>query len=231
MRIFADDRKNSTAWMEDRARALERQYTEFKAAAARLYQFQTDFLQTRGVGTGLGSAQSAKNWAERWKYNVPLNRFMGDKGAGGAKRGFANQNSTIRNARGSGRDIVNPVDNIINNVVRMVNAATRNNVAVQIAKVAQSKGGMADFLEKVPAPLKQKSFDAAALKEKLSDALNEGMMQGTIHADDASFSQDMIDGIDDILIQYGRGVAHGDVVTVLRDGKPEYRKESGAGAV
>lgn len=224
MRIFADDRKNSTAWMEDRAQALEQQYPEFKAAAARLYQFQTDFLQTWGVGTGLVSAQSAKSWAERWKYYVPLNRFMGDRGAGGARRGFANQNSTIRKAYGSGRDIVNPVDNIINNVVRMVNAATRNNVAVQITKVAQSKGGMADFLEKVPAPLKQKTFDAAALKGKLSDALDEGMMQGTIHADDASFAQDIIDGIDDLLIQYGRGVAHGDVVTVLRNGKPEYWK-------
>jgi hypothetical protein len=224
MRIFADDRKNSTVWMEDRAQALEQQYPKFKAAAARLYQFQTDFLQTWGVGTGLISAQSAKNWAERWKYYVPLNRFMGDKGAGGAKRGFANQNSTIRKAYGSGRDIVNPVDNIINNVVRMVNAATRNNVVVQITKVAQSKGGMADFLEKVPAPLKQKTFDAAALKGKLSDALDEGMMQGTIHADDASFAQDVIDSIDDLLIQYGRGVAHGDVVTVLRGGKPEYWK-------
>ncbi|MET0016478.1 LPD38 domain-containing protein [Oscillibacter sp.] len=224
MRIFADDRKNSTAWMEDRAQALEKQYPEFKAAAARLYQFQTDFLQTWGVGTGLVSSQSAKNWAERWKYYVPLNRFMGDRGAGGAKRGFANQNSTIRKAYGSGRDIVNPVDNIINNVVRMVNAATRNNVAAQMTKVAQSKGGMADFLEKVPAPLKQKTFDATTLKEKLSDALDEGMMQGTIHADDASFAQDIIDGIDDLLIQYGRGVAHGDVVTVLRGGKPEYWK-------
>lgn len=224
MRIFADDRKNSTAWMEDRAQALEQQYPEFKAAAARLYQFQTDFLQTWGVGTGLVSPQSAKNWAERWKYYVPLNRFMGDRGAGGARRGFANQNSTIRKAYGSGRDIVSPVDNIISNVVRMVNAATRNNVAVQITKVAQSKGGMADFLEKVPAPLKQKTFDAAPLKEKLSNALDEGMMQGTIHADDASFAQDIIDGIDDLLIQYGRGIAHGDVVTVLRGGKPEYWK-------
>lgn len=224
MRIFADDRKNSTAWMEDRAQTLVRQYPEFKAAAARLYQFQTDFLQTWGVGSGLVSAQSTKNWAERWKYYVPLNRFMGDRGAGGAKRGFANQNSTIRKAYGSGRDIVNPVDNIIGNVVRMVNAATRNNVVVQITKVAQSKGGMADFLEKVPAPLKQKTFDATTLKGKLSDALDEGMMQGTIHADDASFAQDMIDGIDDLLIQYGRGVAHGDVVTVLRGGKPEYWK-------
>ena len=224
MRIFADDRKNSTSWMEDRAQALEQQYPEFKSAAKRLYQFQTDFLQTWGVRTGLVSTQSAENWSKRWKYYVPLNRFMGDKGAGGAKRGFANQTSTIRKAYGSGRDIVNPVDNIIGNVVRMVNAATRNNVAVQITNVAQNNGGMADFVEKVPSPLKQKAFDASNLKSKLSEALDEGMMNGSIHADDASFAQDIIDGIDDILIQYGRGVAHGDVVTVLRDGKPEYWK-------
>ena len=119
MRIFADDRKNSTAWMQNRQAQLEQQYPEFKEISERLYQFQADFLKTWGVDTGLVSKQSADEWAKRWKFYVPFNRAVSREKRGiGAKRGFANQNSTIKQARGSGLDIVHPVDNIINKIGR-----------------------------------------------------------------------------------------------------------------
>ena len=46
MRIFADDRKNSSAFMNKRAEELEQQYPQFAEAAKRFYKFIDDFYRT-----------------------------------------------------------------------------------------------------------------------------------------------------------------------------------------
>ena len=219
LRVFADDRKNSTTWMEGRQAALEEQYPAFKEAADRLYQFESDFLRTWGVETGLVSGKSADEWEERWKYYVPFNRAM-DKQRAGAKKGYANQSSGIKKAIGSGLDIVHPVDNIVFNVTRMVNAGVRNNVMKELTSAAQRSGGMADFLEKVPMPLQRKSYDATKLKGGLKQSIEESSMS----QEDKDAAFDIVENIDDILYQYGRGKAGGDVVTVMKGGKLEYWK-------
>jgi hypothetical protein len=223
MRIFADDRKNSTQWMEIRQEELEDEYPAFKEASERLYQFQRDFLNVWGVSTGLVSAQSATEWGKRWAYYVPFNRKI-DRVGSGIRKGYANQTSTIHKAHGSGLDLIHPVDNIINNVVKMVNAGIRNGVMTDITKAAQKSGGMAEFLEKVPAPVQVKRFNSSDLKKSLTGAIDDSVEAGRMTGDNASAAYDIVENIDDILVQYGRGKAFGDVVTVLKNGKPEFWK-------
>lgn len=221
MRIFADDRKNSTQWMNARQAELEAQYPQFAEISDRLYQFQKDFLATWGVATGLVSQESADEWADRWAYYVPFNRAVSeDKRGGGAKRGFANQNSTIKKARGSGLEIIHPVDNIINNIVRMVNAGVRNNVMRAITDAAQTMGADAAFLEQVPAPLTRTAFSMAGVKQDLTAMLEESSLTDI----DKAQAQNIVGTLDNILYQYGRGKAHGDTITVLKGGKPEFWK-------
>lgn len=221
MRIFADDRKNSSAWMENRQAQLEAQYPQFKEISERLYQFQKEFLQTWGVGTGLVSAQSADDWADRWQYYVPFNRAVSPERRGqGAKRGFANQTSTIKQAHGSGLDIVHPVDNIVANIVKMVNAGVRNNVMRRITDEAQRLGIDASFLEKVPTPVVRKGFDMTGVKAQLTDWIEESGMQPAGKQE----AEGIISSLDDVLYQYGRGKAHGDVITVLKGGNQEFWK-------
>ena len=221
MRIFADDRKNSSAWMENRQAQLEAQYPQFKEISQRLYEFQKEFLQTWGVGTGLVSTQSAEDWADRWQYYVPFNRAVSPERRGqGAKRGFANQTSTIKQAHGSGLDIVHPVDNIVANIVKMVNAGVRNNVMRRITDEAQRLGIDASFLEKVPTPVVRKGFDMTGVKTQLTDWIEQSSMQ----LDGKQQAEGIISSLDDVLYQYGRGKAHGDVITVLKGGNQEFWK-------
>ena len=221
MRIFADDRKNSKEFMDRRAMELEQQHPEFKEAADRLYQFQRDCRQAWLVDTGLISADTAEQWDKRWQYYVPLNRAVSMKSRGiGAKRGFANQKSPIKKARGSGLDIIHPVDNIINNIVLMVNAGVRNNVMRKITDEAERLGADASLLEHVPTPMKREQFRAADLKEALKDTVDNSEMT----AEDKMFMLDTIGSISDVLEQFSRGKAYGDVITVMKDGKPEFWK-------
>lgn len=221
MRVFADDRKNSAEFMERRAAALEQQYPKFKEAADRLYQFERDLRQVWGVDTGLISEQTAKDWDERWKYYVPFNRAVSVERRGvGAKRGFANQKNPIKKAHGSGLDIVHPVDNIINNIVLMVNAGVRNNVMRKITDEARRLGADASLLEPVPTPMKKDLFRAVDLKKELSDTVDQSGMT----AEDKMFMLDTIGNISNVLEQFSRGKAYGDVVTVMRGGEPEFWK-------
>ena len=170
MMIFADPRKNNASFMDKRVAEIENSHPEFKEAADKLYEFQKQFLKTWAVDTGLLPAEVAEAWAKRWSFYVPLNRAVGKTGTIGAKRGYANQNSTVKKAIGSGLDIVHPVDNIISNIVKMVNAGVRNNVMLEITSQAESLGADAMFLEKVPTPMKKKAADLTGVKAKLHDA-------------------------------------------------------------
>ena len=221
MRIFADDRKNSAFWMQQRQSELETMHPEFADAAERLDAFQRNVLQAWGVETGLVSEESAHKWAERWEHYVPLNRAIDKQNANGAKRGFANQTSTIHKARGSGADIIHPVDNIINNTVKMINAGIRNGVMLDIRNAALRTEGLGSFIEKAPTPTKIERFNTFELKETLVDAF---MDAGFTEAD-TNTALNVVANIDDFLLQFKHGVKpNGNMITVLVDGKPEYWK-------
>lgn len=217
MRVFADDRKNSTVFMNRRVAELEKQYPEFHNAAERLYRFQDQLKETWLVGTGLISEETSKAWNERWKYYVPFNRAV-PQGQGGAKRGFANQQNPIKRARGSGRELVHPVDNIISNVVKVVNAGVRNNVMRRITDEAQRVGADAVFLEKIPTPMRGTRVDLTGVKRDLKDQI------AGKDWDNAKDFEEIVADIDDYMTQFQSGKAFGDVVTVRKNGKPEFWK-------
>ncbi len=222
MRIFADDRKNSTSWMDTRRNELERQHPEFSEAAEKLYTWQRDFLHNWGVKYGLVSKGSAEEWAERWSSYVPLNRVM-DKGRvrGGAKRSFANQDSTIRRAHGSGRDIVNPVESIITNTVKMVNAAIKNKVALDLVDVARKEEGLGWLVEPGIPPMKRHVIDMVGTKQTLEKEIQES----SLDEDAKETAYGIVGELDDYLVQFSRGTkGFGNTITVLRNGKPEFWK-------
>lgn|GEM_PF-4418244 len=219
-RVFADDRKNTSAWMERRQMELEQEYPQFREASERLYQFISDLNETWGVGTQLIPADQLKEWKQRWPNYVPFNRSLSKEGRPGAKRGYANQKSPYRRAKGSGLDFVHPVDNIIDNIVLLVNAGSRNNVMFALREAALSNGADASLMEKVPELLVPKSFDLSGVKTSLGRSVRESDLG---EADKIAVDK-IISGISDVMTQFGRGKAHGDVVTVMVNGTPEFWK-------
>ena len=223
-RVFADDRKNSTAFMQRRVSELESQYGNFKEAADRLVDFVQQFTQTWGVNTGLISQETLDAWNEKYPDYVPLYRMM-EKGTPGAKRGFANQNSPYKRAKGSGLDIMAPVDGIMDQIVRVTNTALRNNVMLEMRKAYKaSPDADANFISPVPAPLRPKTFDMTGLKSQLTEDITDAMLNGTLktNAQGAKELTSIIDSINDTMLQFERGRAKDNVVTILVNGKKEY---------
>ena len=213
MDVFSDPRKNNAEWMKKREATLAKEHPEFVEAAEKLYQFQRDFLKAWGVRTNLVSAETAKEWGERWQYYVPFQRYMGDQFYNtSAKRGFANQKSPYNKARGSTRDIIHPVDSIINNIIRNVNVSVRNDVFLRIAQYVERKGANALWLEKIPPKLAMKTFNLAPVKEATIERLWD-IMPGDV----AKIGEAAINMLDDLIIQYGRGKAFGNFEKMLVD--------------
>lgn len=218
-RVFADDRMNTPEFMMRRAQELEDQYPYFRDVAENLYEFQRTFLEVWGVNTGLVSPEMASEWAKRYPNYVPLNRYLRDKqGGNGVKRGLANQNSTIKRAKGSGADIIHPVDNIITNVVKMISAGAKNSVMVELHKAYNDTDGLGNLIERVKPDMKVTKYDARGLKEDLVEAFAFSDLDedSTVQA-----SEIVLHNIDDYLLQFTpEHRAHGNTITILVGGKP-----------
>jgi hypothetical protein len=114
---------------------------------------------------------------------------------------------------------------MIVNMVKFIKVSVQNNVMVELTDAAKKLPADASFLEKVPMPLKATKMDMTGVKEKLTEMLEMGGM----NEKDELIATGVVDALDDILIQYGRGKAHGDVIFVLKNGKPEAWKINDVG--
>ena len=226
MRVFANDRQNSTTWMNQRQSELESQYPEFRAAADRLYKYQRNVLFAYGVQTGLISQEAYDEWGARWSFYVPFNRQMDENSYNGrgVKRGFANQNSTIRRARGSGRNIVNPLENVFSNTAKLITASMRNTVMQEIVRMVESNPDdmTANWLERVPDPIRVQRDNVSPVKSQIAQEAQNAFVLN----DDLDALSDILQNVDDILIEYRRAATSRDnrVVTVLNGGQQSFWK-------
>lgn len=222
-RIFADDRANTEADMKRRQLELEREHPEFIEASEKLYAFQESFLFEYGVNSGLISNKSAMEWRERWKNYVPLNRYIPKKvnGKKSAKRGFANQESGISRAKGSGRDILNPVDNIMDFVCRMTTAGIMNNTMKHVVQAVDEVPDGAKWMVRVPAGKNKITVSTETIMSQLqefADGQNDS---------DADAIMRAMDAIDDFITIYTKKKAtsaESDEIAVMYGGKPQYYK-------
>lgn len=218
--VFPNPVQNDPAWMKNRIKELEAKYPKFSSAADKLYKFEQDLVKTWAVDTGIISQETLNIWNKKYQYHVPLYRATEKGGAIGARRGFANQSSPFKAAKGSTRVIVNPVDNIIDDVVRLVNISKRNKVMQEMRETALKCGNTALFMEKVT-KMKAQQVNVAGLKSDI-----ENQLSGKVSKNGLKEVKEVLDGIDDIMLQFSKGNASAakNEVTILVDGEAEIWK-------
>lgn len=210
-RVFADDRMNNRQWMAKRAVELEKQYPQFADAAERLFKFTDQFTRTYGVGTGLISRDRYLAMKKTYQSYVPFFRA-----------GFKNRGNSLAKAKGSGRQIIMPVDNVVDMVNKMVSTATRNDTLLEIRKASLYLGADATFLERIPDPKIPKKIDIKDLKQEIFVSA-DGM---AMSADAMDILDDVLSEIDDVYTQFELGKANPNKgeITILVNGQPEFWK-------
>lgn len=213
-RVFADDRKNNAQWMEKRIAEIEAEHPEFIETADRLYKFESDFMWTYAVGEGLISADAYKAMQKENPCYVPFFRA-----------GFKERGNSLFKAKGSGRDLIHPVDNIIDNITKLQNAAARNAVMLQLRREAVRSKADALFMEKMPDPKVPVEVDLRGIKDRLYNETHE--IAGIEIAPEMQDAlQEVIGSIDDTMTQFqlGKAKPNRGEIKILVAGKPEFWK-------
>lgn len=112
---------------------------EMNAAQQELVKINRDMMQGL-VDNGVVSKQLADTLGERWQNYIPLFRSFDDEKiefGSGMSGALANVASPIKALKGSERAVVDPLENMVKNIFQSVNAAERNKVAGQLAKLSE----------------------------------------------------------------------------------------------
>lgn len=183
---------------------------EFQQLATRLDKFLDRFRNTWLRDTGLISNDTLMDWAIKYPKYVPTFRKFTDLEKGnpmtGAKTGYVDQVTPVRAATGSSRDIINPIESIMNMVNKTVRVARRNQVGQEILNsVRKNPEELKQFAEILPA--------TKAEAEALSNSLKSDTVEGAIDELDKGFMN-----------PYMMKNKYDNVVTVMENGKPVFLK-------
>jgi hypothetical protein len=112
------------------------------------------------VSSGMLDADSAKAMRQKWPNHVPLYRVMDDTvRKPGIGRGQANLANPVKRLKGSGRDIIDPIESIVKDTQVFLNIAARNKVMVKLTDLAGQFEDAGAIVEvDIPAKLKPTSF-------------------------------------------------------------------------
>jgi hypothetical protein len=172
-RVFADDYLQDTNRINQRIREIESAHPEMKKAAQNLYEYQDNIMKNFIVAGGGMSIETYEELKQKYPNYVPFFRATGKMPKGFTKAGFANQKAPIRRAKGSGLEIISPLESIVNNTEKFVKFALRNEVMQVWADYADSVDGFGNIMERVPPDMVPKSVDVTGIKEKINNAVKE----------------------------------------------------------
>ena len=215
LRTYADDRQNNAKWMENRQAELEAKYPNFVYAAENLDRFQKNLLENYALKYGLITKDAYDRMLKDYPHYVPFFRA-----------GFKTKGNALRNAHGSGRTIINPVDNIITSTMKIMKAGSQQAIKLTMRDAALQNNADALFMEKIPDPQVAQKFDMRGIKESLHNKIADINVSQGVDPQVQDLLHEMVDNIENTLVKYETGKARKDLneIVIMVEGKPEFWK-------
>jgi N12 class adenine-specific DNA methylase/2'-5' RNA ligase len=148
---------------------------------------------------------------------VPLQRVMeavGNSFSGGGAKKIANRTSPIKRMKGSGRDIVNPLESIIRNTFTIVDTVEKNRAMQALTRLADKSAGSAKWLEEVPAPQVATQFNLSQVEKDVRAELEDAGVELPDNFD--------LDAFVTVFTPANFAREGQDLVTVIRGGKRKF---------
>lgn len=148
---------------------------KYEPLAKELGEYQ-DHLVNYLVDAGLVSPESASAMREMNKQYIPFFRVMeSDGGVSGGGKSLQGKNP-FKRLKGSGRDIVDPIESIIKNTYAYIEAAEKNAIARAFTELADRKGA-GWLVEEVPMPKEAVKISVAEANKAFLDSLDTATRQ------------------------------------------------------
>lgn len=144
--------------------------SQFSNTFKELVNYQDSVLKQL-VDTGALSPDSMAAIRALNQNYVPFYRLFDEAGGSGmGRQAFANLPSPIKGIKGSGREIIDPIESIIKNTYAITNVGERNRVGRALIELAESTPGAGRWAEKVATPMFGNQFQLDDIAKALRDA-------------------------------------------------------------
>ena len=192
--------------------------SKYEGIARELDEYQDHVMQYL-VDAGVLSEESATLMRDMNRQYVPFYRVMESEGGGGFLGSSQNLSARnpVRRIRGSGRDIVDPLESILKNTYAFVEAAEKNAVGRALTDLAEKTEGSGWLVEKLPAPKQAVKVN----REDVNRAFLDGLGQLPKAMRDSIETLLQGSGTDDIVTfwQNASTIDRRSQIVVYRDGK------------
>lgn len=182
---------------------------EYKSFATEFTNWSNHLLDYLIDAGGL-SAEGKVRMREVNPFYIPLKRAFADKGISTPKgKGFVDLPSAIKRIKGSGREVINPLESMIAQTEQIISIADKTRVARALANMTDKYEGIGKWVEKVPAPIEGKLIELEKIKKQIEDVGGD-LSKADLESMISIFSQ-------------GKNVGGKDnIVSIFRNGKREY---------
>lgn len=134
--------------------------------------------------------------------------------------GITNVGKGVKSIKGSGRQLIDPMESMIQQAEKLISVAHKVDVARALAKLAD-KPGMAKWIWEVPAPKQATRFAADQIKKDITRIATERLGMDPDAIPDSAF----LDQWDDVLTVFtnaGQFYGKENIVAVVIDGKKQF---------
>lgn len=169
-----EDRGIRSGIRREAMQATKDQFAQkYEPLAKELDEYQNHLVNYL-VDSGILSEKSAEAMRAMNKNYVPFFRVMeeGKDGFLGGGKNFSARNP-VRRIKGSGRDIIDPLESIIKNTYAMIEAAEKNGVGKALTDLAESTEGSGWLVERIPTPKQAVKVNREQVNSAFLEALGD----------------------------------------------------------
>lgn len=220
-KVYADSELQDKDNLIRDIQAYELKNPTFADTAKGVYEYENHLLDI-AVDSGLISSKLSDELRELYPHYVPLYRSFRDGSAVSSGRGAKTPPSVVKRFKGSGRDVLSPVENIMNQTVAWTKAILQNETRKAVFDVIDKTEDMGIWAEKVPASMFRDTVSTDEVAKKLAN-FSSDKIEHLSEDEKAELVDDIMETIGSSTGMWKNKLNQGkDIVSVMRNGKPEY---------
>lgn len=220
-KVYADAELQDKDNLISDIQAYELKNPTFADTAKGVYEYENHLLDI-AVDSGLISSELSDELRELYPHYVPLYRSFRDASAVSSGRGAKTPPSVVKRFKGSGRDVLSPVENIMNQTVAWTKAILQNETRKAVFDVIDDTEDMGIWAEKVPASMFRDTVTTDEVAKKLAN-FSSDKIEHLSEDEKAELVDDIMETIGSSTGMWKKKLNQGkDIVSVMRNGQPEY---------
>lgn len=175
--VFAND--ITTTQMQQEIARLDVAHPEYAEAWNNFHDLWRKFTQAWLVDTGRMPQADMDAMNAMYPNYLPTVRYLGNEA--GYKNGRGT--FTLKSAKGSDLQVINPLGSIANYVNRIVDTVYKNNAALEWHKAYQSTEGLGQFAREITSDMARESVNTENVQEQVRQILEDNNTDGDVLAD------------------------------------------------